>query len=188
MLRAVPSPPPENTLERDRRLVANANAGDAAAFEELYRLYRDWVFSLAMRFVGHAPDAEDVLQEAFSYLLSKLPDLQLAGRMTTFLYPVVKHLGIRACQRRGRLAGDDESLGELATRDPSGADRRELAAVLSGLPEAQREVLLMRAADDMTLEEIATALGIPVGTVKSRLHNAAAWLREDERTRRYFER
>ena len=60
------------------------------------------------------------------------------------------------------------------------------AKVLAGLPEAHREVLLMRFVDGMSLAEIAEALSVPDGTVKSRLHNAAAALRKDERTVRYF--
>ena len=56
------------------------------------------------------------------------------------------------------------------------------------LPEAQREVLLMRFVDGLTLAEIAEALAIPLGTVKSRLHNALRALRDDPRVREYFER
>ncbi|MEW6249269.1 MAG: sigma-70 family RNA polymerase sigma factor, partial [Planctomycetota bacterium] len=62
----------------------------------------------------------------------------------------------------------------------------ELAGVLADLPEGQREVLLMRYVDELTLVEIAEALGIPLGTVKSRLHAAIAALRADARTREYF--
>jgi RNA polymerase sigma-70 factor (ECF subfamily) len=69
---------------------------------------------------------------------------------------------------------------------PRSSELGDLAAVLRVLPEPHREVLLMRVVDDMTLEEIALALDIPLGTVKSRLHNALAKLREDERTREYF--
>ena len=58
--------------------------------------------------------------------------------------------------------------------------------MLSMLPPGQRQVLLMRFVDDMTLAEIALALEIPEGTVKSRLHNALAALRDDPRTRQYF--
>ena len=63
----------------------------------------------------------------------------------------------------------------------------ELAAVLAALPPGQREALLMRFVDGMTLTEIAAALRIPCGTVKSRMHNALQTLRQDDRARRYFE-
>jgi RNA polymerase sigma-70 factor (ECF subfamily) len=58
--------------------------------------------------------------------------------------------------------------------------------VLSNLPESHREVILLRFVDDFSLEEIASALEIPLGTVKSRLHHAIAALREDPRVARYF--
>ncbi len=80
------------------------------------------------------------------------------------------------------LDGLPDSRGSL-----SDTDRDDLAVVLSRLPGPQREVLLMRAVDGMTLGEIAAALDIPVGTVKSRLHHALATLRADDRTRRHFE-
>lgn len=57
---------------------------------------------------------------------------------------------------------------------------------MAALPETHREVVLMRFVDDMSLGEIAEALGIPLGTVKSRLHNALETLRHDPATRRYF--
>ena len=58
---------------------------------------------------------------------------------------------------------------------------------MAALPEPQREALLMRFVDDMSLAEIAAALSIPVGTVKSRLHNSLAALRRDPRTRAFFD-
>jgi RNA polymerase sigma-70 factor (ECF subfamily) len=110
--------------------------------------------------------------------------------MTTFLYPVVKHLALAARRKRLRMSGDEVALYSAADRPAApdlGAARAELAGVVSGLPETHREVLLMRFVDAMSLEEIATALEIPVGTVKSRLHNAIAVLRKDPKTRAYFD-
>ena len=82
----------------------------------------------------------------------------------------------------------DEPLNELPlpVSENIGGSRAELAAVLAVLPGEQREVILMRFVDDMKIVEIAKALNIPVGTVKSRLHNALQALRHDRRTRDYF--
>ena len=172
----------------DEFLVEALNRGDNAAFEVLYRRYRDWVVQLAYRFTGNRDDALDVLQETFTYVFNKFPGFRLRAKMTTFLYPVVKHLSFaaRAKSRRASPAPiTDVEAPEVA--EPAHSWRDELAAVVAVLPEAQREVLLMRVVDDMTLEESATALKIPLGTVKSRLHIAIQTLREDGRTRRYFE-
>jgi RNA polymerase sigma-70 factor (ECF subfamily) len=174
----------------DAELVRALNAGDDSAFDGLYFRHRDWVVRLAHRFTGNADDALDVLQEAFSYLFRKFPGFILTASMTTFLYPVVKNLSIAARRKRLRMAQVPEGDAPPdppapATIDP-GREREELAEVLAVLPEAQREVLLMRFVDGMSLAEIAEALGVPEGTVKSRLHNAVAALRKDQRTMRYF--
>ena len=63
----------------------------------------------------------------------------------------------------------------------------DLRAVVGAVPEIHREVLLMRYVDEMSLEEIAKGLEIPLGTVKSRIHNALKMLAKDVRTRRFFE-
>ena len=60
--------------------------------------------------------------------------------------------------------------------------------MVRALPEGQREVLLMRFVDDMSLREIAQALALPTGTVKSRLHRAVEALKDDKRTRTYFDK
>lgn len=173
----------------DEALVEAARAGDAAAFAALYYRHRDWVVRLARRFTGSDQDALDVLQDTFSYVLKKLPRLRLTACMTTFLYPVVRNLSISIARKRKRRRREDRDMDALpaAPADDPDATRTELAAAMASLPDAQREVLLMRFVDDMALAEIAEALGIPLGTVKSRLHNALRALREDPRARRHFE-
>lgn len=174
----------------DPELVRALNGGDGSAFDALYFRHRDWVVRLAHRFTGNGEDALDVMQETFSYLFRKFPGFVLTASMTTFLYPVVKNLSIAARRKRNRLAQLPEDSSVPDPPAPAGIDydrqRAELAAVLAALPEAQRETLLMRFVDGMSLAEIAEALGVPEGTVKSRLHNAVAALKKDERTVRYF--
>ena len=181
--------------ESDEELIESANAGQAEAFEALYLRYRDWVYHLAWRLTGNREDALDVLQETFAYLLSKFPGpagrqarFALSAAVTTFLYPVVRHLAIATRNRKGRFGSDTEVLSELAAPESPqpGGSRTDLAAVLTALPEDQREVVLMRFVDSLSLQEIAAALNIPLGTVKSRLHNALNTLRDDRRTRDYF--
>ena len=169
----------------DDQLLEQAAGGDADAFAALYRRHRDWVHRLAWRFTGNEQDALDILQETFIYLLQKLPGFRLTASMTTFLYPVVKHLSLNL--RRRRHPGADEEI-LLARPDPavSPTPRAELAAALATLSGQQREVVLMRFVDDMSLDEIAQALDIPTGTIKSRLPRALETLRHDPRTRDYF--
>lgn len=175
-------------MESDRELIELANRGDPDGFEALYSRYRDWVYRLAWRFTANRPDALDVLQETFTYLLGKFPGFELTASMTTFLYPAVKHISLAIRSKNRRFASDEEVLSELAAPTSEGAEhcRSELAAVLAVLPERQREVFLMRFVDDMSLKEIAAALDVPLGTVKSRLYHGLQTLRGDRRTRDYF--
>ena len=187
------TPIPADTRS-DQELVAAANDGDLAAFETLYRRHRDWVVGLAFRFLRDRDLALDVLQETFAYVLRKIPGLELTARMTTFLYPVVKNLSIRQREKARRARGDaaEEEIERLpaapAHDEREALRRRDLASVVDELPEAQREVVLMRFVDGMKLDEIAEALAVPTGTVKSRLHHALRTLRASERTRKYFDR
>jgi RNA polymerase sigma-70 factor (ECF subfamily) len=174
----------------DEQLLRAIDKGEALAFDALYYRYRDWVVKLAARLTGNPDDALDVMQETFIYLLGKFPGLKLTGRLTTLLYPAVKNLSITAVRKRQRQesrTGGDSLEGTIApiSADP-GSLRSELASALGAIGESHREVMLMRFVDDMTIIEIAAALEIPEGTVKSRLHHAIAMLRDDPRARRYF--
>jgi RNA polymerase sigma-70 factor (ECF subfamily) len=175
-------------MDSDQEMIELVNEGDPDAFEALYYRYRDWIYHLAWRFTGNQQDALDVLQETFTYLLGKFPGFSLTASITTFLYPVVKHLSLAIRSKNRRFTSDEEILSELPApvSKETGRSRSELAAVLTVLPDEQREVLLMRFVDDMSLQGIATALNIPVGTVKSRLHHALQRLRHDRRTQDYF--
>jgi RNA polymerase sigma-70 factor (ECF subfamily) len=177
----------ETDSRSDQDLVRALNNGDASAFDALYFRHRDWVARLAFRFTQNRDDALDVLQETFAYFFRKFPGFVLSARITTFLYPVVKNLAITHRRKRERLGTEATIADPVANPKSSDAARRDdLAVVLRRLPEAQREVLLMRFVDEMSLPEIAEAMGIPEGTVKSRIHNAIASLRADPRVRDYF--
>ena len=175
-------------MESDEYLIALINRGDSEAFESLYFRYRDWVYQLAWRFTGNHTDSLDVLQETFTYLLNKFPGFRLTASMTTFLYPVVKHLAFNISRKNRRFISSEENLDEIPAvpSDVSEGHRSELAAVLNILPEGQREILLMQYVDQMSLKEIAAALDMPIGTIKSRLHRALETLRNDKRTKDYF--
>ncbi len=173
----------------DGELVDAINTGDDGAFEVLYFRYRDWVHSVATRFTRDHDLALDVLQETFAYVLRKCPSLKLTAEMKTFLYPVIKHTAIALRSKSLRFVSDDEALADLGAPPdpPPESARAELASALRLLSAEQRETLLMRFVDDMTLQDIADALNIPLGTVKSRLHHALKNLRENKHTRRYFD-
>ena len=166
----------------DAELMAALRDADTSAFDTLYRRHRDWVVRMAMRITGDEADALDVLQEAFLYLLRKAPDLEARARFSTLLFPIVRHVAL--ARRRNRI-------GSVAAPEPTvepadTARHEELVAVLAGLPVEQRETVLLRFVDGLSVAEVAMRLGVPVGTVKWRLHEALERLREDPRARHYF--
>jgi RNA polymerase sigma-70 factor (ECF subfamily) len=169
-------PPPD---DGDDRLIAQARGGDEQAFAALYRRHRDWVLRIAWRITGSRDDALDVLQDAFAYLFQKLgdPTFALSTSLRGFLYPVVRHLALD--RRRGRSDVDVDELADVlpAPLDRTAGTAHTLRTALSALPPAQRGVVLMRFADDLSLQQIAEASGVPLGTVKSRLHHALAAIR-----------
>lgn len=169
-------------------MVAAANGGEGDALGALYLRYRDWAVSLAHRFTGDRELSLDVMQESFVYLFSKFPGFELRARLTTFLYPVIRNNAL-AARRKKRPGADDEAIGAVAAPETPGGSpmSQELAAAVERLPDAQREVLLMRAVDEMSVAEIALALGVPEGTVKSRMHHAVAALRGEAGLRKYWE-
>ena len=184
----------ETTNDRNQRtdleLIVAINGGDSDAFEALYLRYRDWVTALARRFTENDNLALDVLQETFLYFLKKFPGFVLTAQLKTFLYPVVKNLSIAARRKTRRHQSSEAELTALEhapALEATATDTGDLEIVLAGLPAEQREVLLLRFVDGLSLNEIAEALEIPLGTVKSRLHNALASLRANPRTKSYFE-
>jgi RNA polymerase sigma-70 factor (ECF subfamily) len=184
----------------DVELISAINAGDGSAFEVLYYRYRQWVARLAFRFTCDEAAAQDVVQETFLYVLRKFPGLRLTAAFKTFLYPAVRNLSIAARTKAARYQGsghdtkaedergtDDALLADIPGPGPGPTASGELEELLGPLSEEQREVVMLRFVDGLDLKEIATAMNIPVGTVKSRLHHALATLRASPRTREFFE-
>ena len=186
--------PPEDPRS-DAELVRAANAGEDGAFAALYVRYRDWVVALAFRLSGSREDAFDIAQEVFLWLLHSFPGFELRAKMKTVLYPAVRNAAITRGRKRRREPPLDAAAPLAAkhiSASSSDSERTEalqaLGDVLAQLPPIHREVLILRFGDDLSLEEISMAMGLPLGTVKSRLHHALHSLRENPRTRKlYFE-
>ncbi|MEN9361991.1 MAG: hypothetical protein RL095_3526 [Verrucomicrobiota bacterium] len=152
--------------------------GEEAALVRLYEKHRGFVFNLARRFTQNPDDAADVLQEVFSHLCRKAPALRLNCALRTWLYAVTRNRSIDLLRKKWRRQHEGLSGQEVASEGAPCDDSASLIAELSaGLDEAQRELIALRFRDEMSLEEIAVRLEIPLGTVKSRLHYALALLR-----------
>src|SRR5205814_4215690 len=173
MMAAPVDDPLKSNARSDQELIAAINDGDSDAFEALYYRYRDWVVSLAYRFTGDRELALDVLQETFLYFIKKFPGFRLTAQLKTFFYPAVRNLSIAARRKAERFQphGNETEIIEAAlTTEPKVSLHESLTAALGVLSDEHREVLLLRFVDGLRLAEIAEALNIPLGTVKSRLH------------------
>ena len=164
-------------VDSDRALVERANRGAADALEQLYLRHRNWVITIAYRFTGEREQALDVLQDTFAYLFSKFPGFALTAQLRTFLYPVVKNLCIDRLRKR-RPTLDVDALADHLPAPPAPTEA-DLHRLLQRVPPHAREVLLLRFVDDLSMEQIAAALNVPLGTVKSRLHTALETLRRE---------
>jgi RNA polymerase sigma-70 factor, ECF subfamily len=177
-------------MKTDGELIELINGGDDGAYEVLYYRYRDWVYNLAWRFTGSESEALDVLQETFMYLLKKFPGFVLTAKMTTFLFPVVKNFSITAGKKRRRLkyvANNSAFENQEATQeDPVGTQREELRAAIDVLPENQRQVVLLRYVDGLSMDEIAGVMKVKVSTAKSWIYKGLKKLKADSKVRRYF--
>lgn len=185
------SPSAHDDPRSDQELVAAANRGDDSAFAALYHRYAPYCMKLAMRFCGEYETASDAVQDSFTYLYKKFPGFTLTAKMTTFLFPVVKHNALAAKKKARRTQGDHDSevLVGVAGGEDDPADHEEsgdIQTLLARLPEGQREVLLLRFVDGLMLDDIAEMLEIPLGTVKTRIHHAIKKLQDDPNVKKFF--
>lgn len=167
----------------DDGLVERCASGDILAFRELYDRWKSPLYSLAYRFHGNREDAEDSLQDAFVRMYRGIRNFRREAKFETWMYRIVMNTCISARRplRSGERGVDprDESMhpateahaGDVALQDIL---EREIA----GLPELQRAVFLLHAAEQMTHPEIAEVLRIGVGTSKSYYHRARTALQQ----------
>ncbi len=183
----------------DAVLVARCKGNDLTAFDEIVERYQHKIYGYVKRLVGNETDAEDITQEVFLKALNSLHRFREESSLQTWLFRIATNLCRDAHRRRQREKGwlslwrqaDQQSeTEEGGIVDPPDDRfnpeklllREELGAMLSEameqLPLAMREVFILHDVEQMPYEEIAQALGVPLGTVKSRLFHARARLRE----------
>jgi RNA polymerase sigma-70 factor (ECF subfamily) len=174
----------------EARIVAALRGRDArareAALGELFALVGRPLQQLCLRVAGDATDADDAVQETFVDVLRGLGGFRADARLSTWMFRIAIRAALRVRSRRGRAERDVAAFEQHDVRvdapDPGDVaiERESTARVLAAierLPAAQRTVLGLAALDEMPQAEIAAILGVPVGTVYSRLSAARASLR-----------
>jgi len=171
------------SAETELELITQAQQGDRQAFGELVRRHREGVVNVVYRMCGDANLAEDAAQEAFIRAWQHLPGYRPRSPFRNWVYRIATNVALDML-RRERETVDIDALSLAASdRGPEatveGRERGEQVrqAVLA-LPPASRAVLVLREYEGLSYREIADMLGIPIGTVMSRLNYARNRLRE----------
>jgi len=158
-------------METDGALVGRLAEGDEMALRILLRRYERPLSSFIYRHTG-GRDVEDLYQETWLRVVRHAKRFDLAKRFSTWLFQIAVNLCWDWHRRQppaAQAAADAIALSAELERVEAGLDAGRLLAIL---PEAQREVLLLRYYHDLSEEQVAEILDCPRGTVKSRLHNA----------------
>ena len=181
---------PALTVSNELEWISHAQQGDRQAFGELVELHRPGVLNVVYRMCGDPALAEEAAQEAFIRAWQNLRRYNPRFAFRSWLYRIALNQATDVLRRRREtVALDDEMRAEDADSPEAMLERKERAeqvrqAVL-GLPSASRAVLILREYEEMTYQEIADALDIPIGTVMSRLNYARQQVRQN--LRRYLE-
>jgi RNA polymerase sigma-70 factor (ECF subfamily) len=181
----------------DEALVARVIGGDTAAFEPLMRRYNRVLFRTARSIAQDDSEAEDVLQSAYLQAFSTLSSFRSEARLSTWLVRIVMNEAlarVRKTQRRAEIIHleaymDDDHIDAQAdagiTRfeEPQAAamraqTRRLLERKIDELPESFRTVFMLREVEEMSVEEVSEALGVPEATVRTRHFRGRSMLRE----------
>lgn len=180
----------------DELLVEQAKRGDVDAFEQLIGQHEKRVFNYAYRLTGNREDASDIAQEAFIRVYTSLSEFRGDASFTTWLYRIVHNACLDEIRKRQRqkftsidepvALGDDQPLGKQLPGTEDGPEQalerveiqRAVQESIQTLDEEFRAVIVMREIQGHSYNEIADALQINLGTVKSRLNRARTALKE----------
>ncbi len=176
----------------ERALVDRARAGDQDAFGVLVRLHQRQVFNLALRMLHDRDEASEATQEVFLAAWLGLRGFRGDARFATWLYRIAYNYCLRSAERRRRDASAQAELAAQSAREHSPESRlsalharnaeqvvRETVQVeIANLPPKYRLVLVLRHLQDLSYEEIAEVMRVPIGTVKTQLFRARALLKE----------
>lgn len=190
------SPAPSASDLSDADAVARARNGDHEAFRVLVERYQGRAYGLAARILGDPDQARDAVQDGFLKAYGSLDRFEGRSGFYTWFYRLIFNLCIdmKRRDRSGRhVEWDDEVARDVASgggADPArdlpepavelerGEIRDALSEAIESLPEEAKRTLLLREVDGLSYTEIARSLGIPKGTVMSRLHHARKRVRE----------
>jgi RNA polymerase sigma-70 factor (ECF subfamily) len=177
--------PPDQQSIYTQLLVLRCRRGDPAAWRDLLHLYEPRLFYYVRRLVDNEQDASDVLQQTWLGAFRNLHTLADPRALTKWLYQIAHHSAVTLLRRKSPHLSLDAPDPENPTdppapepADPPLDNAEQVHHTLDQLPLPQRQVLTLHFLEDMPLAHIAEVLGVPEGTVKSRLFHAKRTLRQ----------
>ncbi|MEE9304913.1 MAG: sigma-70 family RNA polymerase sigma factor [bacterium] len=175
-------------MDRDAFLVEQCRAGDEEACEALVRQYQERVFALISRMTGDPDRVEDIAQEVFLKAFRSLKSFRGGSRFYTWLYRITVNTVLNTMRSQGRRQETSlDALGGLEVQADADMEPAEVTArlelarrvreAIDQLEEPYRVIIYLRELEDLSYEEIAEVVELPVGTVKSRLFRARQHLK-----------
>lgn len=159
----------------EQAYIARARAGDAGAFERLYRLHAGKVYGLCLRMTGNPAEAEDCTQDAFIQAWSKLDRFRGDSAFGTWLHRIAVN-AVLGRMRRSRREQDRLQVVRDTSSQPEtigdGGSLRDIEQALDDLPSGARHVFVLHAVYGYSHDETGNMLGIASGTSKAQLHRA----------------
>jgi RNA polymerase sigma-70 factor (ECF subfamily) len=188
---------PANNRRREpteEELIARAAGGDQHAYGVLVERYSDFVYTVVLRVVGSAEDAEDVAQEAFVRAHRALPRFRGDSKFSSWLYRIAVNRALTHLKRRKRRPATVEMTAsprveaEVRSRHAEDDPRRHMLdrefrarvrAAVAKLPPRYRAAVTLFYLEERSYKEVAETLGVPMGTLKTHLHRARAMLKNE---------
>lgn len=182
----------EIRLYSDIELISSATSGREAGFEELVRRYQKQITGYVYRIVGDYDSSLDVTQEVFIKVYNSLHRYSSEYKFSTWLYRIAHNAAIDHLRRNsintqsletenadGTYQLQIECTGRSPEKDREISEwRTEIGQVIKRLPDAYKQLILLRHANDLSYDEIAEVTGLPLGTVKNRLFRARDMMRQ----------
>lgn len=170
-------------VETELDWIARAQQGDRGAFGELVSRYQESVVNVVYRMCGDPQLAEEAAQEAFLRAWQRLGDFRMEASFRSWICRIAVNLALDRLRREPlSISLDDLPLASPAAGPELAVERQERARLVQqavlGLPPACRAALVLREYEGLSYQEIADALGVPIGTVMSRLSYARGQLRQ----------
>ena len=177
----------------DEQLIARFQAGDERAYIELVNRYRDRLINFVFQFLGDREQAEDVVQDTMLKLYIKKHYYREIAKFSTWIYTIARNLANTELRKRKRrkttllshMTRDEREYELPAIQPETGQEvqtefaEKQIQAAIQDLPEHFKTVIILRDIQELSYDDISSIVGVPLGTVKSRINRARLQLQVD---------